>query len=276
MASFQSVTAKVLTSTFIALVVLAFAFSFDAPQRIVGGGALAQVGSYKITERDYSQQYNATVEMMKLRNGGKAPTGEQIEAFRLRHQALKETMERKLYTLLGRELGVQPGSFSIRSEIKGVKSFESDGAFDLVKYKNLLRANGLSPADYENMIGDDLVLRKARDFTFLSPFSKAIAAHLWKMKEVKREISLVQVKNTQIKNFIKVSDKEIDEYLASEEGKGEVKKLFERKKNSFDQEEKIKASHILFKGKDSLKRAQDVLREGVNQKNFRGFCQEVF
>ena len=274
MASFQSTTAKILTSSFIALIVFAFMFTFDAPQSLVGvGGHLGQVGPYKIEGKEFEQEYNQQLRRLTLQMGGRSLSNEQIETFRIRHQALGVAIDKKLYLIMAEESGIQPGSASVRKAIKQQDFFKDDGHFDLIKYKEVLRLNGLTPADYEELIAQDLMVKQAFNLSSLVSVSQNFAQEMLDIKQDKRMISVVQIKNSDVENRVKVSAEEVSQFLSTNEGKKKVNKLFVQRKSSFEQKEQVKARHILFKGPDSLKRAQEVRKQKINAKNFQAFAK---
>ena len=75
---------------------------------------------------------------------------------------------------------------------------------------------------------------------------------------MKREVHAVQIKNDSLKSFVDVADSEINNFLAMPDNMKKVEELFQTRKSKLSQKDEVKARHILFKGKDSLKKAQDL------------------
>ena len=273
MTSFRSTTAKIVSGSIIGLIIIAFLFTFDSPRTFVGSGDLGKVGPHKIKFQDYNQEYNFQLKMLSLQTGGESLTNEQIEKFGIRHRALQKVIEKKLYLILAEKSGIIPGPTSLREEIKKQDSFQTEGLFDFVKYKNWLQDRRLTPSDFEKLMADDWIVRQSQQLFSRAPIAQNFAKEVFEMKKLKREVSAIQIKNTDLVNFISVSPSEIDDYLATDAGKKEVQKLFLQRKSSFERPEQVKARHILFKGKDSLKKAKKIHSQ-IRPKNFETLAKK--
>ena len=272
MASFQSTTAKLTTGIFVAFIVLAFVFSFDTPQNLVGGGGLGQVGPHQISSREFNRMYNHQLQLYSsFQPKDQKFTSDQLTRFRT--TALQTLIDQKLYIILAEESGIHPGPTSIRKSIREDETFKTDGHFDLIKYKNLLSSNGYTPSGYEKSMAEQLMSQKSARLSSLVPISHNFAQELLNMKETKKRISIVRIRNDQMEKFLTITPAEIDQFLAKDENKKEVEKVFQQRKSSFEKGEQVKARHILFKGKDSLERAKK-LQKKITPENFAQLAKE--
>ena len=267
-------TAKILTTVFVGLVAFAFIFTFDAPQNIVGGGSLAKVEGYKILPKEFQREYDFQLKLLSFRMGGKSLTNKQIEEFRVRGRALQVAIEKKLFLLLAEGSGIRSGPASIRQEVRGYDFFQTDGEFDLIKYRDLLQANSLTPVSYEKIVVSDLMARQGEQLSSYAPVSKSFTQDVLGVRKVKRRVSVVQVKDAEMKKFVKVSSNEVDKFLLGKEGKSAVDNLFALKKESLKKKVQVRARHILFKGDDSLKKAQDVIEKKITKDNFAFYAKK--
>ena len=197
-----------------------------------------------------------------------------LRPFGVRQRALGMAIDKKLYLILAEQSGIRPGPASIRKAIREQDSFHSDGHFDLIKYKDLLRLNGLTPTDFEQLVAQDLMIQHAARLSSRASVSRNFAQEVLEIKQNRREVSVVRVQDRDVEKLVELSPQEISDYLASDEGKQKVGKLFERKKSSFEQSEQVRARHILFKGADSLTQAQKVRGQQITAKNFATFAKK--
>ena len=260
-----------MTTVFVAFIAFAFIFTFDGPRNLVGAGDVAKVGSHVIDVAAFNREYNQQLRMLSY--GGKSPTAEQIKVNRIRHRALKMAIEKKLYLVLAENLAIRPGPATIRKTIRERADFQTDGQFDLVKYKNLLRVNRLTPASYEGIIAEELMIGQSRALMAMAVVAKNFAREVVGIKKIKKKVSAVEIKNIELEKLVKISPGEITDFLATEQGKRQVEELFAQKKSLLSRAEEIRARHILFKGKDGLARAQKVYRQ-ASAKNFSALAKK--
>ena len=136
MSSFTTNTAKFVSGAFILFIVVSFIFTFDSGQSMIGGAtSVAKVGSHEVKVQDFENEYNMQVRMLSFQNGGKSPTSQQLEMFRVRHRALQSAIQKKLLIILAEKSGITPSEESIRQAIRDQAVFQTEGQFDFAKYK---------------------------------------------------------------------------------------------------------------------------------------------
>ncbi|MCY4645055.1 MAG: SurA N-terminal domain-containing protein [Bacteriovoracales bacterium] len=260
MASFRSTTAQIITFLFVGLIVFAFVFTFDAPQTFVGRGQLGRVGPHEIDFREFNRQYEYRQRLFSSQKDSLPFGGGQMDPARLRRLTLRGMINEKLYLILGEKSHLNVGADSIRQEIRKQGSFQTEGQFDFFKYKDILEANRLTPGDYEQIVANDIIKEESGRLVSKVSVSKMFAKEMLSLKRDKRKVSMVRIKDGDVRKRVPVSKGEIDAFLGSEEGKKKALELFEKKKSSLDKKEEVKARHILFKGKDSLSKAKKTLK----------------
>ena len=80
-------------------------------------------------------------------------------------------------------LSITPSEDEVISEIKKIPAFKTKEKFDVRKYKNLLKANGLSPEKFEQQVGEDLKVRKLRSSINSYPISSSLISELNKIQK---------------------------------------------------------------------------------------------
>ncbi|HEV7406567.1 MAG TPA: peptidyl-prolyl cis-trans isomerase [Chthoniobacteraceae bacterium] len=135
-------------------------------------------------------------------------------------------------------LGITATESEKEEAIKGLRRFQTTGAFDYPKYKlfldNRLSHRGLSQADVEMLVSDQIRLNKLRVLlaTTVEPSPTEIREQYVERNQ-KSEVSFVRFKLEDFKADVKVTDED-------------VAKLFEEKKGSLKTPEKRKVKFATF------------------------------
>ena len=117
--------------------------------------AVAKVGSYPISAREYQMEYNRQLNFFKnYMMQGKDLSSQDIERFGIKNASLKNLVQRKLQLIFADKADVVAAPAQVKKQIKEFEFFQTNGQFDINKYKELLRANGLTPQDFEEDINN--------------------------------------------------------------------------------------------------------------------------
>src|SRR5690606_19117485 len=113
---------------------------------------VAVVDGQSISFREYQNEYNRQISMFSnYIKGGQTLTSKEIQDFKIKENTLKSLVNNRLSTVLGEKFGVVATVGEIRQAIKMNENFLTNGNFDLEKYKAILRANQLTPIDFESL-----------------------------------------------------------------------------------------------------------------------------
>ncbi|MDO8653864.1 MAG: SurA N-terminal domain-containing protein [Undibacterium sp.] len=168
---------------------------------------------------------------------------------------------------------------------------KQDGSFDADRYKNLLAAQGMNPAMYEQRLRQDLALQQllnAVQGTAILP--KTIAQHIAAIYEQEREVQKLDFKASDYTSQVKVTDAMLKAYYEKNANQFEIPELikaeyvvlndevlsaqitvsdadieshYEQNKKTYSTEEQRRASHILIAVK---KDASDVEQKASKAK----------
>jgi peptidyl-prolyl cis-trans isomerase D len=238
-------------------------------------GAVAKVGSHPISGREYEMEYKRQLNFYKNAIfGGKDLTSQQIEQFGIKNAAIKNLVQAKLQLIFAENAGITAAPSQVKETIKKFEFFNTNGQFDLNKYKGLLAANGLSPQDFEEDITRQVLTENSQNLFSQFPVSESYIDDLRDFKAMRYNASIIEIDNTKLQRNVAVSDAEIQTYLLNEANKARVESLFKNRKKSLDVPEKIKASHILIKtdkGQDDAKQKEKIekIAKEVTPKNFK-------
>jgi peptidyl-prolyl cis-trans isomerase D len=266
---FREASSQIFVTFFIGLIIVGFVLTgYQGVQ--TSPDTVAKVGDQKITYREYKRVLDQQIQFFSYQFGGKSLTSKQIEDFQLKPRALDQLINQKLFLKFSEHLSITPSEDEVISEIKKIPAFKTQEKFDVRKYKNLLKANGLSPEKFEQQVGEDLKVKKLRSSISSYPISSSLASELEKIQSDSKKIKVINIPQSKLQKFVEVSKKEIQEYLEDSKNKKRVNAYFSNnKESSYDQKEQVKAAHILIKGTEekSLAKAKEI-KGKLNTKNF--------
>ena len=269
--NFQKQSAKIFVSIFIGLIVISFIFT--GYQYMEGGSnTVATVNGQNIILRDFNHAYSSTLEFYRNLFGGRSLSNRQIEQMNIKSRIMDELIQRKILFEVAEDMELIPGPREVKNHIKNQSSFFTNEAFDIRKYKSLLRANDFTPEEYENNQTEDIAITKIQTLLKQYPISSHYMDDIHSFKKDARTISLVSIEKRALAKFISVSEQEVDTFLKEDANIQRVIALFNDRKASLSKKEEIEASHLLLRTnpsneKDILKKITDI-RSKINPKNF--------
>ncbi|PYG02611.1 peptidyl-prolyl cis-trans isomerase D [Thioalkalivibrio sp. ALE21] len=116
----------------------------------------AEVNGVDIDTRSVHQEARAQRDELRRMFGGEIPDEFDDEGIRL--QALESLIRETLLRQAADDLGFTAASESVRREIRAMPVFQEGGQFSPERYSQLLSAQRISPADFEDDIGRSLVM----------------------------------------------------------------------------------------------------------------------
>lgn len=274
--SFQKKTSSFLVNVIIGLIVIAFVvsglYSFN-------GGApdsIATVGDYSVKLSEYENEVQRQTQFMSnFMNGGKPLSSSQMKQFGVRKNALNNLINSKVMITFADEVGATASKTEIKKQIKDMPYFKTNEQFDVNKYKQLLAYNRITPEDFENDTANQIKLQKVQNLMAQIPVSDTYKKEVATIKSTAVKATIVNINKEDLKKQIKISNKEINEFLNDETNMKRVENLFKERKGALDQKEQVLASHILIDTKDgeaeALKKIQDIAKK-TNTKNFKSMA----
>jgi peptidyl-prolyl cis-trans isomerase D len=239
-------TAGIFATVLIGIIILAFMFT--GYQQMEGGGNISSAGSVDgmpIKIEEYQQEYNRQIEFYKQIYGGEI-TSKQIEGLKIKESAIKNIVQRKLMVKFAKDLGTFPADEEVKAEIKGLPYFQTNGQFDITRYKGLLAANHLTPLEFEQDVIDQIRMKKVQDLASSYPLSKGYTADLSKFREEKINAEIVQISKTALSQFVEVSSDEVAKFLSVETNNKRIESIFKERQASLDKPAEVSARHILL------------------------------
>lgn len=237
---------SVFATVLIGLIILAFMFT--GYQQFDGGGNMSNVGSVggmPIKPEEYQQEYNRQIEFYKQIYGGEI-SAKQLEVLKVKESAIKNIVQRKLMVKFAKDLGTFPSEDEVKAEIKSLPYFQTNGQFDITRYKGLLSANRLTPLEFEQDVIDQIRMKKVQELSGTFPLSSGYTADLAKFRNDKVNAEIVQISKNALNQFVVVSNEELAKFLAVETNEKRVESIFKERQASLDKPAEVTARHILL------------------------------
>lgn len=249
--SFQKKTSSILVNLIIGLIVIAFVVSGLTTFQGTTPDSVAKVGSYPVKISEFENEVQRQSQFMSnFINGGKPLTTAQMKQFNVQQNALQNLINSKLILTFADEIGAIASKDEVKAQIKTMKFFETNGQFDISKYKGLLAYNRLTPEQFEEDTANQIKVQKAQALLSKVPLSQKYVEEVARIKSEGLSADIMTVNKDALRKTLKVSSKEVSEYLANEVNLKRVENLFAERKATLDTPEEVQASHILITAKD--------------------------
>lgn len=272
--NFRKKTGNILVTVLIGFIVVSFMFTGYESMRGTPDTVI-NVGGKLVKAAEFKSEYDRQINFYRQISGGKNLTSQQIEQFGIKRNIISNLINRKLMLHLSDRMDLSASKDEVTKRVKELPYFQTNKQFDLNRYKALLAANGLNPSDFEKQISDEILGNKAQQYFQHVAFSAPMVNDIIDFKNNVKVVNLVQIKKQDLREFVPVLEKEINEFLKVEVNAARVENVFKQRKSTFDKPAKIKASHILIssKTKDAQKKANEIYKK-VNKKNFAKLAKE--
>ena len=269
----HSKSSGVFATVLIGIIILAFIFtgyqSFE--QGTVSASAVGSVDGMQIKPEEFQQEYNRQIEFYKQIMGGDL-SAKQIESMKIKDSVIRNIAQRKLMAKFAKEVGTFPSEEEVKAEIKALPYFQTNGQFDVNRYKGLLAANKISPAEFEQDVIDQIRMRQFKTMMGQFPLSKGYIADLEQFRQQRVNADIVTVSKNNLRQFVEVTPAEISKFLSEETNKKRVASMFNERKATLDKAEEVKARHILLltenKNEAEVKAQIEKIAKEVNPSNF--------
>ena len=287
---------KRIVQIFLALITLPFAF-FGVDSYVKNSGAgrdLASVGDSKITAQQFDQALRERRDQMR-RSLGENFKPEIMNSPEVKLGVLNSLIDQRLLLLEADKNRLVTSNETLIDAISRIPALQEDGQFSKARYQMLLRAQGMSEAQFEARMRQDLTLQQLVGAVAETAFvSTTQAEEMLRLQSEERQFSEYKVAPEQFAAQVKIDDAAVQKYYDENKSRFEVaeqlkaeylllspdalvdqvtvseedvKNRYEKEKKRFEQPEERRASHILIainadtdKGKVKAK-AEEVLKE---------------
>ncbi|MCF8024022.1 MAG: SurA N-terminal domain-containing protein [Desulfobacteraceae bacterium] len=224
------------------IIVLAFVFMGAGSFYSNRQSEVARVNGKPISIKEYQQTYQMIVQNLEQRFGSRLDQ-EMIERLNLRQQAIDRLIKKHLIMQVAEKNNLRLPDQVLANSIAGIQAFQSNGNFDPQRYKQVLSRSRLSPEAFEALQKENIITGMVENIVANAVPVSEDEARAW-----------FNWKNTEVKiRYAKFSGKDFDNVSVSEK---EVEQYFEKHKDSYKTEPKIKARYIRFAPENYLNKVQ--------------------
>lgn len=180
-----------------------------------GSAYAAKVNGDKIPIDDYQKNY------YRLRSVyeqiyGRSLTPEMEKQMGIRKLALDNLIETALIRQEAKHMGIKVSKDEVAAAISDIPSFQKNGTFDFQQYQQILKANRITPKDFEEAQREEILIKKARQkVKDKAAVSDDEALQAFKKQNDKVDLTFASFSPADVKGEVKLSDQDLNGYLQS-------------------------------------------------------------
>lgn len=257
------------------LIALTFVFFGLVPGEfgVISGGAAAVVNNEVISLKQYQNRLRM-VERQLSQLGNLPAAQRQFYQQLARSRALDDLIQFELIAQETKSEGVIISEKELKQRIIDAPEFKEEGIFNPERYKGILRASGLTPDEYEKILGREVAISRLRDQFVNSSLDSTIESEKdYYAQQTKLKLGYVKLNEKEMAKSLSVSSAEIDEFVQSK--KPQIESYYNSHKADYTTAAEAKASHILINAKAGDKAAEEAaltkikeLKKQATPKNF--------
>ena len=220
---------------FLALIALPFAF-FGVDSYLRSGGAgndLASVGNSKISALQFDQALRERQDQLRQSMGAEFKP-DMMNSPAVKLGILNGLINQRLLLLEAEKLRLGTSNQALRGAIGGIPAFQEDGKFSDSRYQAVLASQGMSPAQFEARIRQDLTLQQLAGTIGGSAFvSKTQAEQMLHLQAEERQFGEFRIAAASFADKVKIEP-------------AAVQKYYDENKSRFETPERIKANYVVL------------------------------
>jgi len=178
-----------------------------------GGGFAAKVNGSKISLEDYQKSYYRMKGIYE-QIYGRSLSQEMEKQLGLRKMAIDTLVDTALIRKEAKKMGISVNKDEIAAEIAKTPAFQKDGVFNFDQYLQLLKANRMTPQNYEDSLEEDMIVKKAREkVKERATVSDQELLQAFKKQNDKVDLSFISFSPADVKGEVKLSEQDLTSYL---------------------------------------------------------------
>ncbi len=212
---------------------------------------VAEVDGEEITNREFRDRYQSQLQQMRQAMGD-AYDPDELDEPALRRQVLDAMIQRELIVQRADRNRYDITEERVAREIQNIPAFQENGQFSMERYRNLLRAQGMSTSYFEDQMRRDLKTDVIRSGIAESAFvTDKELDRLAALERQQRRFSFVNVQTDDFLEAVSVSDEEVEAY-------------FEENRDDFRTDEEVELAYVELSmelARERVEISEDDLRE---------------
>jgi peptidyl-prolyl cis-trans isomerase D len=216
------------------LIIVVFVAFYGGSQQPTGVASdVAEVNGESISQREFLMHYQRAVERYREMFKGSL-TPELLKNLNIKHSLLEEMIEARLVLQEARRLGLTATDEELMNAITQISEFHVNGRFNKERYIQLLRANRLTPAQFEEDQRKQLTIQRLLGvLADAAQVTEAEVRERYRFEQEKINLQFVRFSANDYLSEIKVTDEEIQ-------------KFYDRNKESLKEPLKVQVEYIPY------------------------------
>ena len=179
----------------------------------------AEVNGVEISVPEYQRAYQQL--RMRMQNlMGKAFNPAMINEEALKKKALQELIREQLLLQEAKDDGFAVSKQLVAAQINAVPAFKGeDGKFSAEKYREILRQQGMAPAEFEWRLSQELLVNQViNGVADTAGVSQQALKAIYRLQTQQRSFSYLELPLAQAAAQVKVSDSDVEQYYTAHTG----------------------------------------------------------
>ena len=232
-----------LMKTILGIIIVVFVFYFGSMGGRERANRIAMIDGKPIVYAEYLREYQNLIDMYRQRFG-QGLTEEMLKSLNLKQQALDNLINQAVVMKKAEVLNVKVTDEDVKTRILTYPGFQRNGAFDQRIYEQTLRANKMTPEEFEEMQRKMLISTAVEDLIRDAVRVSDQEVHdLYRMQTEKINIDFIQVSPKTYTEGIKTTPADLEAFLKAHEGQFRVP-------------EQVQIKYLAFMGQDYAASAQ--------------------
>jgi len=180
-------------------------------------GVAATVNGTKISLEEYQKSYYRTRGLYE-QIYGRSLTPEMEKQLDIKKLTIDTMVDNVLTFKEAKKMGIKVGKDEVAAEIAKVPAFQVNGAFDFAQYQQTLKANRMTPQEFEEAQEQDILIQKAhKKIKDAASVSDEEVLQAFKRQNEKVTLQYASFSPAEVKGSIKLTDQELTSYLQEHE-----------------------------------------------------------
>ena len=267
----QTTVAKVI------LVLFTIPFAFWGVESYIrsnpSADAVATVEGTNITKQEFTTAQRNQLERFRQQFGGNIDQSI-MDTPEMRKNILDQLIDQRLVATVTKTSGLMVSDAALVEKLNSEASLQDNGKFSTVRYENFLKSQGLSAANFENILRQDLERAQfTQSVVSTSIVGKKSVQQYLEATEQQREVAVVNLTQDQYAAKVVITPERVKSYYEEKKvdftipeqvkleyielsvdavasqttlSAEEIQKAYDAKKDSYTTKEERKASHILI------------------------------
>ena len=194
---------------------------------------VAMINGEPISQREFAAEYQRTVERYREMLKGQL-TEEMIKGLNLKGTIVESLVQKKLVLQEAQSLGLVATDDDVAHQLAKVPEFQVAGRFNKERYLQLLQANRLQPAQFEEDQRNQITLQRLYSIILDSvQVSDAEVRERYRLDQEKINLQFVKLSANDFAPQVKLTDED-------------SKKFYERNKETFKEPLKIQVEYLTY------------------------------